>query len=323
MKTLAFRTLPLAWLLLTFHAFAQQPFASEAPAKPLNRITVSTPQGLQELLAYTGTPLPLVSSHRGGPQVGYPENCLETFEHTLQYTYSMLEIDPRFTKDGEIVIHHDPTLDRTTTGNGPIKDLTLHELKQLRLRDPEGKVTPYTIPTLSEALEWARGKAVLVLDSKDVTVAARVKKIGEHKAEAYAMLIVNSFKDAQTCYELNPNIVMEVMIPNHQKATEFDLLNIPWRNVIAFVGHNPPEHKELYDFIHSKGAMCMIGTSRNLDRQWLEKKISNIEALELGYRAWLNRGADIIETDIPVQLAPMLYGTTPIPDSRKKFFSIE
>ena len=43
-------------------------------------------------------------------------------------------------------------------------------------------------------LEWARGKTVLVLDQKDVPVAARVKKIEEHKAESYAMLIVYSFQ---------------------------------------------------------------------------------------------------------------------------------
>ncbi len=310
-----------ASLVFPAWAFAQGTSLQSSGTKQLHRIDARTPQGLQELFSYTGEALPLVSAHRGGPQVGFPENCIETFEHTLRNTYSMLEIDPRLTKDGVVVIHHDPTLDRTTTGTGPIGDRTLDELKRLRLRDADGNVTEFTIPTLDETLEWARGKAILVLDQKDVPLETRVSKIQQHRAESYAMLIVSNFKDVKACYELNPNVMMEVMIPNRQKAREFDSLGIPWKSVIAFVGHNPPEDKELYEFIHSKGAMCMIGTSRNLDRQWLAKKTPDLKAIEPDYREFLSRGADIIETDIPVPLGPMLFRSTPIADSKKQFFS--
>ena len=137
-----------------------------------------------ELLKYSGEALPLVSGHRGGAAVGYPENCIPTFEHTLAHTFAMLEIDPRYAKDGAIVVHHDPSLERTTTGKGRVVDHTLDELKQLRLKDLAGNVTDYQIPTLDELLEWARGKAILVLDQKDVPATMRVKKIAEHKAEA-------------------------------------------------------------------------------------------------------------------------------------------
>ena len=53
------------------------------------------------------------------------------------------------------------------------------------------------------ALAWARGTTILVLDQKDVSVAVRVRKIAEHKAEACAILIVNNFQDARACYALN------------------------------------------------------------------------------------------------------------------------
>src|SRR5437868_4716332 len=157
----------------------------------------------------------------------------------------MLEIDPRYAKDGAIIVHHDPRLERTTTGNGLVGDFTLQELKQLRLKDPAGNATEFRIPTLDEALEWARGKTILVLDQKDVPVAARVKKVEEHKAEAYAMLIVYSFQDARACYALNPKIMMEVMIPSREKIAEFNQTGVPWRNVVAFVGHTPPEDAAL------------------------------------------------------------------------------
>ena len=220
--------------------------ASPAFAATLHRLIPQTPEGLQELFRHTGEPLPFVSAHRGGPGKGFPENCLATFENTIGHTFAILEMDPRYAKDGSIVVHHDATLERTSTGKGRVADLTLAELKQLKLKDTEGNVTEFQIPTLDEALEWARGRTILVLDQKDVPVAVRVKKIEEHKAEGYALVIVNSFKDAQACHALNTNIFMEVMIPNRAKVAEFDKLGIPWRNVVAFVGHVPPEDAGLY-----------------------------------------------------------------------------
>jgi glycerophosphoryl diester phosphodiesterase len=262
---------------------------------------------LQSRFQPIGKPLPFVSAHRGGPQRGFPENCLATFEKTLQSTPAIMEVDPRYSKDGSVVLHHDATLDRTTTGTGRVADFTLAELKTLRLKDNEGQVTSFQIPTLDEAIEWARGKTILVLDQKDMSATERVQKITEHSAESFVMLIVNGFNDAQACYAKNPSIMMEVMIPTRKKAEEFDKLGIPWRNVVAFVGHTPPEDRGLYEYIHSKGASCMIGTSRNLDRNWITGKVSDIQSLESEYRAFLDRGADIIETDIPTQIGPMLF----------------
>ena len=311
------------WSLVLFvpaWALSQEKPSDVASSALLHRIDPQTPQGLQELFRRTSDAMPIVSAHRGGAQQGFPENCLATFENTLRHTFAMLEIDPRYTKDGEIVVHHDATLERTTSGRGRVADFTLAELKQLRLRDTEGQITEFQIPTLDEALRWARGKTIVVLDQKDVPVAARIKKIQEHKAEGYAMLIVYSFKDVLACYAINPNVMMEVMIPNREKFAEFDKLKVPWRNVVAFVGHNPPEDLALYELIHARGACCMIGTSRNLDRRILGMEVKEIQSLETEYRALLQRGADLIETDIPAQLGPLLYRATPVPSSKKTHF---
>jgi glycerophosphoryl diester phosphodiesterase len=310
----------LTALLACLFVTCGQSLATDASVSKLHRIDAQSAQGLQELFRFTGEPLPLVSGHRGGPDKGFPENCLPTFERTLSRGFAMLEIDPRYTKDGAIVVFHDATLERTSTGKGKVADHTLAELKQLRLKDNDGNVTEFQMPTLDEALEWARGKTVLVLDQKDVPVAVRVKKIEEHRAEGHAMLIVNTFKDAQACHAANPNVMMEVMIPSRAKAAEFDTLGIPWRNVVAFVGHVPPEDKGLYELIHAKGAHCMIGASRNLDRQFIRREVADLKLLEPAYRAFLQRGADLIETDIPAHLGPMLYGATPVPAAKRQFF---
>jgi len=312
-----------ALLLAPSRALPQDTPRSAAASPALHRIDAQTPQGLRDLFKHTQEPLPVVSAHRGGARAGFPENCIATFEHTLQHTFAILEIDPRYAKDGAIVVHHDASLERTTTGQGLLTDFTVQELKQLRLKDTAGNVTEFQIPTLDETLEWARGKTILVLDQKDVPVAARVKKIEEHKAEAYAMLIVYSFKEAQACYALNPNIMMEVMVPSREKFAEFDKTGVPWHNVVAFVGHIPPEDAALYAAIHEKGASCMVGSSRNLDRQFTSGQVAEIQLLEPGYRAFLKRGADLIETDIPAQVGPLLYGSSVGPSSKRKYFDVK
>ncbi|MBE0537495.1 MAG: glycerophosphodiester phosphodiesterase family protein [Phycisphaerae bacterium] len=288
----------------------------------LNVIHLRTPEELRELFRYTGESMHFVSAHRGGSQAGFPENCIATFENTLKRTFAIMEIDPRFTKDGQIVVHHDPTLDRTTTGRGLVADMTLSQLKELRLKDPDGRVTDFQIPTLDEMLEWARGKTLLVLDQKDVPVEVRVKKIEEHQAEAFAMLIVYSFKDAQTCYALNEDIMMEVMIPNREKVREFDATGVPWSNIIAFTGHTPPEDETLKNMINAKGACCLVGTSRNLDKEFSLLKASGDApgSVERQYRELLKCTADVIETDLPRQVGELLYGESEIPVSKRQFF---
>ena len=99
---------------------------------------------------------------------GFPENCIATFEHTLRHAFAILEIDPRYTKGGDIVLMHDASLERTTTGTGLVNEHTLKELLTLRLKDSRGMETPYRLSTLEEAIAWAQGKTILVIDQKDV-----------------------------------------------------------------------------------------------------------------------------------------------------------
>lgn len=316
-------TLPLAVLLFAPGLAWSQEVAPAAGLPRLHALAPRTPQELQELFKHTGERLPLVSAHRGGPQKNLPENCLATFENTLRHTFALLEVDPRYTKDGAIVLHHDARLERTTTGRGLVVDFTLQELKQLRLKDSEGAVTEHQLPTLDEALEWARGKTILILDQKDVSVAARVKKIEEHKAEAHAMLIVYSFKEAQACQALNPNIMLEVMISTRAQFDQFDKTGVPWRNIVAFVGHLPAPDAKVCELLHGRGSTCIVGSSRHLDRRFLSGEATDLQVLEPDYRALLQRGADLIETDLPAQLGPLLFGATRAPVSKEPYFRVQ
>jgi len=285
-------------------------------------IDAKTPRGLGELFNYDGGAMPVLSAHRGGALPGYPENCIATFEHTLRHTFSMLEIDLQFSKDGHIVLHHDSTLDRTTTGTGPVADRTLKQLKQLRLKDRDGKPTDHHMPTLNEALQWARGKTIVILDKKQVPVEICVKKIQEHRAQAYAMVMAYSFEDIQTCHKLDADIMMEVMIGNQERFRDFQSTGVPWNRVIVFVGHSPPDDKRLLQQIHAQRACCMAGTSRNLDRQLRVASQPQHDQLRLMYRSRLDFGIDLIETDLAIQVGALLYDRPKIPVAKARFFHL-
>ena len=108
-------------------------------------IDAKTPEGLREMFHYTGDSVSFLSCHRGGPEKTLPENSIVTFNNTLRHTYAMIEIDPRYTKDSVIIVHHDRTLQRTTTGNGRVSDYNYNEIQELKLKDVQGKETNYKI----------------------------------------------------------------------------------------------------------------------------------------------------------------------------------
>ncbi|MGN7722480.1 glycerophosphodiester phosphodiesterase family protein [Chitinophaga sp. 22620] len=293
-------------------------FGFREPAK-LHTISTGNAQELKDFFKYTPDRLPFVSAHRGGPRKGFPENCIATFENTLSHCPATLEIDPRFTKDGKIVLMHDATLDRTTNGTGKVADHTLAELRKLRLKDTEGNLTRFTIPTLDEALEWAKGKTILVIDAKDVPVEVRAGKVVEHKAEGNAIIIAYSIDDIKKCYQVSKDIVMEVMASKPQQIAELDKCGVPWENLIGFVSHDLPEDKTVFSEIHQRGSMCILGSSRNIDRQFMAGKITAAE-LEAGYLNLVRHGADIIEADLGIESGAALSALQQGASSKAKYF---
>lgn len=95
-----------------------------------------------------------LSAHRGA-QVAAPENTLEAITQAGLLGYGFVEIDVQKTKDRQYILMHDKTVDRTTTGSGEVKDLTLEEIQSFDIEDKEGNVTDYKVPTLEEVLEEA------------------------------------------------------------------------------------------------------------------------------------------------------------------------
>lgn len=113
-----------------------------------------------------GQQSPLVIAHRGASGTA-PENTLIAVMHAMRAQADVIEIDVHLSADGEVVVIHDATLDRTTNGTGKVEDHSLEALKELDAGywfDEKFEREP--IPTLAEVMEVIDGKAILLIEIK-------------------------------------------------------------------------------------------------------------------------------------------------------------
>jgi glycerophosphoryl diester phosphodiesterase len=118
------------------------------------------------LLRAPGAPL-LRVGHRGAKGHA-PENIMISFMMGADMGVNAVETDVHLSKDGEVVLIHDHTVDRTTNGHGFVKDMTLAELKKLDAGswyDP--RFAGERIPTLAELLAWAKDRVGIAIEIKN------------------------------------------------------------------------------------------------------------------------------------------------------------
>lgn len=256
---------------------------------------------LQERFVWQAASAPLISAHRGGPVTGFPENCIATFEHTLEISPAILEMDVNISADTQLLLMHDRSLDRTTTGTGMVQEKSWDYISGLQLKDNDGNVTNHKVPTLVEVLDWGRGKCVMSLDVKrGVPFEKVVEAIAVTKTEGSVMIIVYNMEDAKRVYELNPRLLLSVSIRNEEELQRFEATGIPARNVVAFTGTRTKE-KAFYDKLHQRGISCILGTLGNLD------KSAEARGDQL-YQEFRALGVDIFATDRPEAVARTFYG---------------
>ena len=269
-------------LILSLSVFLQ--------AQEKHYLAFESPVQLQEYFRWSPDKAPIISAHRGGPMEGYPENCIETFEHALLYAPCLLECDVAKSKDSVLVMMHDRTLDRTTTGSGPVGDYTLEELRGLYLKDNQGNVTPYRIPTLAEVLDWARGRAIVELDIKrSITPEEIVAMIREKQALNYTVVITYDTETAKQYHTLEPQLMISASARGIEGTQRLLESGIDPKCIVAFVGVYEPE-KEVYDLLHENGIQAILGTMGNLDRKAEKHGISV-------YKKLIGNGADILATN--------------------------
>jgi len=108
----------------------------------------------------------IVVAHRGDWR-NFPENSLEAIESAIKMGVDIVEIDIQRTRDSVLILMHDATLNRTTTGKGRVSDIPYDSIRDLNLRNGCNIRTIHKVPTLEEALLHAKGKIMLNLDKAD------------------------------------------------------------------------------------------------------------------------------------------------------------
>src|SRR6478672_6885695 len=151
-------------------------------------------------------PRPVIFAHRGASAYA-PENTIASFELAVAQRADAIELDVKLSADGHVIVHHDPTVDRTTNGKGKVKDLTLAELKKL---DAGGFVSENfhgeKIPTLEEVFD-AVGKRTFInvemtnyttpRDQLVETVCTLVKKCGLQNHVMFSSFFASNLSKAR------------------------------------------------------------------------------------------------------------------------------
>lgn len=257
-------------------------------------IELKTLDNLYQFLTHTDNRVPLISAHRGGPESGYPENAIETFEKSAKRQPLIIECDVALTKDSVLVLMHDDKLDRTSNGKGYVRDYTFKELQDFRLKDIDGELTSYRIPSLEKALEWGAGKVIYTLDIKrNVPYELVVDLIRKKKAAAYTVLITYSATQAAKVHKLAPELMISASIAKPEDLIRLNDYGVPDNRLVAFVGTSEAQ-PETYQFLHEHGILCIVGTMGNLDDQAKARG-------DVLYFDMIDRGADILSTGRPVE----------------------
>lgn len=144
---------------------------------------------------------PLIVAHRGTPS-SHPENTLPSFEAAIAIGAPIVELDVRMSADGVAVVMHDPTVERTTDGSGPVHELSAAELRRLNAGTAD---RPTPVPTLGDVLDLATGRSAVAIEIKNLPGEPGYETGRETAVEAvHAELDRTGFRGAVLVISFNP-----------------------------------------------------------------------------------------------------------------------
>ena len=250
---------------------------------------------------------PAFIAHRGGSEE-WPENTLLAFQKSVELGCDAIETDLHQTKDGEFVIFHDETLERTTNGTGDIKNLTLAELKKLdaayHFSQDGGKTFPYRghgiqTPELKEVLKKLPN-TFFILEVKDPNLDLRqlikvVKELGAFNRVYFSSFVENVLSNLRSA---EPGAVSGFAHSEVKKLLYFYHLKLlPFYKPVGQSLQVPPSHegraivtKDWVTAMHEKGLEVLV---------WTINEESEMKTL-------ITQNVDGIMTDRPTLLKKVL-----------------
>ena len=255
----------------------------------------------------------VVACHRGDWR-NYPENSIPAIESVIRMGADIMELDLKLTKDSVLVLSHDKTIDRCTTGKGLVSDYTLAELRKFRLRRAHGVATDSLhICTLREALECCKDRICVNVD-QGYEYYDLVLAITEELGVTDQILIKGNKPLAEVNAKMaaHEHNMMYMPIVNFQKGGR-KLFNeymstgaVPLAYEICW-NKMTPEIEDCFKKIHESGSKLWINTIWGSLCGYLDddKALASGDPASV-YDTVISYGPSFIQTDRPEQLLKYL-----------------
>lgn len=238
----------------------------------------------------------MIIAHRGVNKLA-PENTIPSIETAIRMNLDYVEIDVRTTKDGQMILMHDDTVDDTTDGSGRVRDLTADEIREL---DAGAWFSPeyagIGVPFLEEALRVMQGRIGAYVDAKDVRPEALIQALQDTGMLPASVIYADPLTQwVIKLLEPDAGIMPEV----GNLLLLFDLMHSLLEPGVVALSWGDPT-KDFIDRIHSHGIetfMDVLGETDNPE----------------GMRRALELGVDAIQTDHPDTLLEVMDSWNGIP----------
>lgn len=257
-----------------------------------------------------------VVSHRADWR-NFPENSLAAIRSSIAMGVDMIEVDLQRTKDGELVLMHDPTVERTTIGTGRVEELALSEIRALKLRDGLGQPTAFTVPTLREALAVSGDRIAVNLDKSFRHLDLVLPVLDEVGARRHVLLkgsgsvaeVKARHGELWTRYAYMP--VVNLDHPGALDSVRDWLENARPAAVELVFSRWTPEVDEAFAFCRAAGVRIWVNTlwphlsgGRNDD--------AALDEPERVYGWFIEKGVTVFQTDRPRELLSYLARRAPL-----------
>ncbi|BCB03961.1 putative glycerophosphoryl diester phosphodiesterase YhdW [Bacillus sp. KH172YL63] len=238
-------------------------------------------------------------AHRGAS--GYaPENTLASFDLAVKMKADYIELDVQRSKDGELIVIHDTTVDRTTDGSGKVADLTLEELESLDAGSWKGEAfAGERLPTFEEVLDRYRGKIGIVIELKSPTLYPGIE---EQVAEA--------LKDHHLDTPQNDKIMLQSFDFESMKKMDELLPKVPV-GVLAWdpATTTPEALEEISAYAEWYNPSYGIVT---------EEVVENVHSLDMQMASWTARSQEAVDFLYEMDVDAIITDYPDYVDPRKK-----
>lgn len=256
----------------------------------------------------------LVVCHRGDWR-NFPENSIPAIESVIEMGADVVELDIQLTKDSVLVLMHDGTIDRCTTGKGRVADLTYEELQKFYMKTAHGTrcSLDLKVPTLREALEVCKDRIVINID-KGYNHYGLVLALAEEMGMTEQILIKGSSSLASIREKMAANkqnlLYMPIITPTNAKSMalfeEYIADDEPQLAYEICWGEYTPEVESAMQRLIADGSKLWVNSLWNSLCGGLSDDVAWVTSAEEVYGKLVDMGATMIQTDRPEYLLEYL-----------------